>query len=192
MIIDALRLTSDPTEFVEVLDGLTLLKPDQEEDEAEKEEMLFASPVSVRVDASYVAGILMLEGKISYWTEGECARCLTPVRKEIYSSFETQIDLEKGRLYAPDLELEEEEQEGSFSLLAQHTVNIRGEIANRVLQSVPLRLLCKEDCPGIPYELEGEKTVKADQTKAEEEETQRPFAQLADLLVERDKKKKKG
>ena len=86
------------------------------------------------------------KGKIRITGVGEihlrmnCSRCLEPVEQTV--SFE--IDRV---VYAPDRLDEETKEEQSF--IENYSLNVEDLINDEILLSMPMKVLCKEDCKGI-------------------------------------------
>lgn len=99
------------------------------------------NPVRVKGTVYNTGDGIYLDGMLFYRYKDSCARCLTEVEGEI----ETEIS---GRI------LEDEEsklEESDEKLIAYNKDEIFLEeiIADAVLLSMPMRILCGEDCKGI-------------------------------------------
>lgn len=134
----------------------------------------------VRLTGVLVAGedgSVTVEGKLSTVAHAQCAKCLSPAISPVEGTFrETFIhggDPEDDESFAYD---------GSAIALDKLTLFY-------VMFNLPMRFLCKEDCPGLSMYAgagvtisEGEDTLSLCQ---DELNVQRPFAALQQLLAEK-------
>lgn len=92
-------------------------------------------------------GVLLLSGSFSYDYEAECAYCLEPVRVEVRGRFRTILDLARNVVEALDLESGEEP--ATFRRVDEDRIDVAEEIASRLAQALPDRVLCRPDCRGL-------------------------------------------
>ena len=84
-------------------------------------------------------GVLVLEGQVALTYEGECARCLRPVRRS--------LNLAVSERYLPAGETAADDEPG-YSYSGGH-VDISQAIRDSVLPVLPGRLVCQESCRGL-------------------------------------------
>ncbi len=89
---------------------------------------------------------IYIEGKLQGAIESECSRCLT--------SFKMPLDLEVNVVYVPEREVSEEEgadiEEGANTFYySGDTVDLRQEIQDLVLVSLPIKPVCRPECKGL-------------------------------------------
>ena len=135
----------------------------------------------VKLNGKLVAGedgSVTVEGKLSTVAHAQCAKCLAPAISEVEGEFrETFIhggDPEDDESFAYD---------GSALDLEKLTLFY-------VMFNLPMRFLCKEDCPGIGQYAGAGVTISTDEdittTLCQDElNVQRPFAALQQLLAEK-------
>lgn len=85
-------------------------------------------------------GILTLTGRVSTGYEGECARCLQPVREE--------LDLPLAETFRPVSSTDESADEDDYRYEGNQ-LDIGQAIRDNLLPVIPQRLLCRETCPGL-------------------------------------------
>jgi uncharacterized protein len=115
----------------------------------------------------------------------ECARCLESARGRVSGSLDEEFfpstDMRSG---AP---LEVPETEPSLLIDAHHEIDLDEVLRQSILTNLPLRPLCRADCPGLcsvcGERLDSPHPVHADAGPAETPvDPTSPFAQLAVLL----------
>ena len=115
----------------------------EKEDAAVLSENLFGaavtSPVTVSGNIKNNGGCITLTAAASFDYEGECARCLDPVK----GSF--SLELTRTVAAAGTLTGDEED----YIIAEEGKIDIDGEICEELLLSFPSKLLCDEDCPGL-------------------------------------------
>lgn len=82
-----------------------------------------------------------MSGGLSVTVEAPCARCLEPVTFVCELVFDRELDLGK-----------KEEQEDSLDeepYLSGYSLDVDQLVCNELLLSLPMRVLCSEDCKGI-------------------------------------------
>lgn len=85
---------------------------------------------------------LVLEATLDY--EGECARCLSPVKDSFTMQFERTV-ADEGTL--TDEQLEDNVDE--YVIIQNGELDLDEELREALILSFPMRLLCEEDCPGL-------------------------------------------
>ncbi|MET0453494.1 MAG: DUF177 domain-containing protein [Mycobacterium sp.] len=104
------------------------------------------APITLDLRLESVSDGVLVSGTASAPTEGECARCLTPVTDHV------DIDLAEFFAY-PDSEIEAEAEEDEVGHVvydaAGDTVDIEQQIIDAVGLALPFSPLCRDDCPGL-------------------------------------------
>lgn len=85
---------------------------------------------------------LTLEATLNY--EGECARCLSPVKDIFVMQFERTV-ADEGTL--TDEQLEDNVDE--YVIIQNGELDLDEELREALILSFPMRILCDEDCPGL-------------------------------------------
>ena len=136
---------------------------------------------AVKLTGKLVAGedgSVTVEGKLSTVAHSQCAKCLAPAISEVEGEFrETFIhggDPEDDESFAYN---------GSALELDKLTLFY-------VMFNLPMRFLCKEDCPGLDHYVGAGVTISTDEDMTttlcqDELNVQRPFAALQQLLAEK-------
>ena len=104
------------------------------------------APVDLDLRLESVSEGVLVSGTVSAPTEGECARCLTPVTGE--------VEIHLTELYAyPDSATEattdEDEMGRVISDSSGDTIDLAQPIIDAVGMELPFSPLCRDDCPGL-------------------------------------------
>ena len=83
-----------------------------------------------------------MAGRLPLTLEAPCARCLEPV------SFECELDFDREFLVGRTEE-EQEESMDEENYLDGYNLDVDQLVCNELLVSLPMRILCSEDCKGI-------------------------------------------
>jgi len=103
----------------------------------DEEEPLVPDPVRVDVQAAFVDGVCWVDGSIEGWAVLRCGRCLAEFRHPFRAPF--SVKYRRGAVDEPD---EETLPEGEYLVLDE-------KLRETVLLALPMRPLCREDCPGL-------------------------------------------
>jgi len=95
------------------------------------DEYTFIQPVKVQGILTNTGNEVTLKGKIFTKIEGNCSRCLEPVVQDVTVEFDEAYELD---------ELDEKE---------DTTLDIGQCAADFLTVSLPVKLLCSPDCPGL-------------------------------------------
>jgi uncharacterized protein len=104
------------------------------------------APVELDLRLESVSEGVLVSGTVSAPTEGECARCLTPVTGDV------EITLTELYAYpdsATEATTEEDEVGRVVSDSSGDTVNLEQPIIDAVGMELPFSPLCRDDCPGL-------------------------------------------
>ncbi|MGE5599387.1 MAG: YceD family protein [Bacteroidota bacterium] len=99
-------------------------------------------PAAVEATVTNAGRFLHAEGRVRVQLRGECVRCLMPVNFVLTTPF-TEDYFPEGR------PLPAEETEAEFGVYAGDVVDLAPAVTEAVLLALPMRLLCREDCPGL-------------------------------------------
>lgn len=94
-----------------------------------------------------IAGLLKLNGKLSFTHHASCSRCLKPVSTPIESGFETIVDIDEGTTAAVDYEAPAEP--GGFEMIRDHEIDFTDEVRQRIYLGTPSVIYCRSDCKGL-------------------------------------------
>ena len=84
-------------------------------------------------------GYMMLTATAKVPFNGSCARCLKPVSEVLETEFRRCVTAK----------LEKEDEDDEYLVATDGSVDIGDPIREELLLSLPLRLLCREDCRGL-------------------------------------------
>jgi uncharacterized protein len=99
----------------------------------------FPAPVDVALTIRRVGSGLELKGSIDGPAEGECARCLEPVRLPLH--------LETNEVFAPNSE--RGDPLGENNVLDGDELDLRDLVRQLIDSALPIVLLCNDNCPGL-------------------------------------------
>lgn len=107
------------------------------------EEDLVSIPNAEIIDPVKITGTVTLTGKHSAYIDAEicfsvkadCTRCLTPTVKEFVAEITEEVDADS---------------EDSYPVM-NDTVNLTKMINDKIIMTVPVSFLCKDDCKGICF-----------------------------------------
>jgi len=94
---------------------------------------------------SVVEGVLV-SGTVAATVTGECVRCLDPVRSSV------EVDLQELYIHpdrGADDDFPEDEEMAALPRLSGDLLDIEPALRDAVVLALPLRPLCREDCPGL-------------------------------------------
>lgn len=124
------------------------------------------------LEGTYVAGedgSVTVDGRLTVIAHGQCAKCLEPASANLESEFQ--------ETFLRDGDPEDDE---TFSYEG-YQVEFDKLAMSYALLALPIRLLCREDCPGLP----GMGCSDEDTCVCQKEEPSRhPFAALQQLLTD--------
>ena len=123
-------------------------------------------------------GSVTVEGKLSTVAHSQCAKCLAPAISDVEGEFRETF------IHGGDPEDDE-----SFAYNGS-ALDLDKLTLFYVMFNLPMRFLCKEDCPGLDHYAGADVTISTDEdittTLCQDElNVQRPFAALQQLLAEK-------
>lgn len=133
LIIDVSEARSKPGELF--THHLTYLP---EPDDADEEAKLL-EPTSVEVQVSYSNGVFLVDTAVRMQLQLHCARCLEPFECQI----KTRFSEEYGTAGNDTGESEEE------NVVVNDRIDLTERVRDTIIGSVPMKALCREDCPGL-------------------------------------------
>ena len=123
-----------------------------EEIDIRYDEYSFVEPVRVVCRLHRDGDILRIEGTVFARIAGQCSRCLDPLVKETFGTFELVVKrLLLGEHVPPDTDRAEEMDGEQIVYVERHVTSfdITGYVRDAVILSLPLKVLCREDCGGL-------------------------------------------
>jgi uncharacterized protein len=99
------------------------------------------APVDLDLRLEAVMEGVLVSGEATAELEGECVRCLEPIRDEI------AVDLQELYVY-PDKDVDSDE-ELEVSMLQDDLVDLEPLLRDAVVLALPFQPVCQEDCPGL-------------------------------------------
>ncbi len=117
-------------------------------------------------------GSVTVDGSVCAVAHGRCANCLSPASVRVENSFRETF-VRNG----------DPEDDEIFSYTGC-MVDLEKLVMSYVVLALPMRFLCREDCPGLAHDVEKDPDVCLCQ-EGDDVHTQRPFAALQLLLEEK-------
>ena len=142
MIINLRTMLPGPRTFQYVLE-----KEWWHSEEFENQILALDTPLAVSVKLYTAGDKIVLEGKVKGGILVRCDRCLNPYHRDVNATFHLFLALPASESDETELELLDEDMETNY---------VRGEeidtdeiVREQVYLSLPMKLLCSEDCKGI-------------------------------------------
>ena len=109
----------------------------------------FSGPVQVRVNLSRSGRIILVKSRVEARVKCICARCLDPFALTLSSEIRVSVKPKPDpRLVTPEeVELSREDLETDF--YEGEEVDLSPLIQDQVLLTLPLKVICREDCLGL-------------------------------------------
>jgi uncharacterized protein len=105
------------------------------------------APVELDLRLEAVMEGVLVTGTATAVVEGECARCLEPIREPIEVTFQELFVYDDSRDALRDLQGDEED--GETSLLQDDLLDLEPVLRDAVVLALPFQPLCRDDCPGL-------------------------------------------
>lgn len=113
------------------------------------EEQIEAAGVDGQIKITRVAGSLLVQGDVEAQVTLQCSRCLDdftmPVDALLEEQFQPVVDIETGRA----AQQPEEADDNTFSLDANHLMDLTEPVRQALLVALPMKPLCREECKGL-------------------------------------------
>ena len=104
------------------------------------EGITFPEPARVHLDLHAAGDMLEVLGAVDVGIRGECGRCLGEVRRELHVDVDEQLDVGAEAQGDPF---------GTSNVLTGDRLDVRDLAMQLVVSSIPMGLLCSEECLGI-------------------------------------------
>ena len=104
------------------------------------EGITFPEPARVHLDLHAAGDMLEVLGAVDVGIRGECGRCLGEVRRELHVDVDEQLDVGAEAQGDPF---------GPSNVLTGDRLDVRDLAMQLVVSSIPMGLLCSEECLGI-------------------------------------------
>ena len=143
------------------------------------EELGLIAPVEGRASLLRTSRGIVVSARYRTMVEQPCARCVDPSRVEIEGDFgeeyQPKVDVLTGHI------LPEQPESAELAIDEHHILDMTEVVRQDILTRLPLRPLCRPDCPGLCSECgrELQDDGCACQTTLDESS---PFARLAELM----------
>ncbi len=125
---------------------------EQDENMGSIEEIKLTSIVSIKLHLINTGQAIRITGSLKGEALLQCSRCLEPFNYKLERDFEIDLCEEKHKVESERLEyhggeLSRKDLEKTF--YHGDNINLRDEIRQQIILSLPMKPICKEDCPGI-------------------------------------------
>lgn len=101
------------------------------------------APVELDLRLEAVMEGVLVTGSASAALEGECVRCLEPIRDELEVTFQELF------VYDDIRDSAEAEEDDEVSMLQDDLVDLEPLLRDAVVLALPFQPLCQDDCPGL-------------------------------------------
>ena len=101
------------------------------------------APVELDLRLEAVMEGVLVTGTASAALEGECVRCLEPIRDEIEVTFQELF------VYDDIRDAEGAEEDDEVSMLQDDLIDLEPLLRDAVVLALPFQPLCQDDCPGL-------------------------------------------
>jgi uncharacterized protein len=101
------------------------------------------APVELDLRLEAVMEGVLLTGTAQAALEGECARCLEPIRDDIEVTFQELF------VYDDIRDAEGAEEDDEVSMLQDDLLDLEPLLRDAVVLALPFQPLCEDDCPGL-------------------------------------------
>jgi uncharacterized protein len=103
------------------------------------------SPVDVDLRLEAVMEGVLVTGTTTTMVEGECVRCLEPIRDDIEVTFQELFEYDDTR----HRERGDSEEDDETSRLEDDLLDLEPLLREAVVLALPFQPLCQPDCPGL-------------------------------------------
>jgi uncharacterized protein len=103
------------------------------------------SPVDIDLRLEAVMEGVLVTGTAQVVVEGECARCLEPIRDELEVTFQELYEYDDTR----HRERVDSEEDDETSRLEDDLLDLEPLLREAVVLALPFQPLCQPDCPGL-------------------------------------------
>ncbi len=104
------------------------------------------APVELDLRLEAVMEGVLVTGTASAGLEGECARCLEPIREDLEVTFQELF------VYDDIRDSADAEEDDEVSMLRDDLVDLEPLLRDAVVLALPFQPLCQDDCPGLCVE----------------------------------------
>lgn len=101
------------------------------------------APVELDLRLEAVMEGVLVTGTASAVLEGECVRCLEPIRDELEVTFQELF------VYDDIRDSADAEEDDEVSMLQDDLVDLEPLLRDAVVLALPFQPLCQDDCPGL-------------------------------------------
>jgi len=103
------------------------------------------APVDIDLRLEAVMEGVLVTGTATAALEGECVRCLEPIRDDV------EVDLQELFVYEEN-DIASDEEDAGASRLAGDLLDLEPLLRDAVVLALPFQPLCEDDCPGLCVE----------------------------------------
>jgi uncharacterized protein len=140
------------------------------------------SPVELDLRLEAVMEGVLVTGTATAGLEGECARCLEPIREDIEVRFQELYEYDDTR----HRERGDSEEDDETSRLEDDLLDLEPLLREAVVLALPFQPLCQPDCPGLCPECGAR--LADDPDHAHDEAIDPRWSALAELTKDEDQK----
>ena len=139
----------------------------------------FDSPFKVHICISRAGNDYVLDGRMAGRLKIRCDRCLGPYFYDLESEFKSLLSLRP--LHSDQTELELLEEDLSVDFITGNEIDLDDVVISQLYLSLPIQLLCKEDCPGLCPDCGVD--LNRERCNCREEKKDSPFMKLKKMMA---------
>lgn len=111
----------------------------------------FVQPVRARIHATMTGETVHLTGNVQTRVRLACSRCLEPFESTLENDFSVSASREMSLLSDGDAANEIELEADRIDVIAYSGdhIDLRDEIAQQIIMTLPIKALCRETCKGL-------------------------------------------
>lgn len=102
-------------------------------------EAKLVEPATVKVQVTCLKGVFWVDTEVRMRFRLQCARCLEPFEYHAEIRFSEEYNSAKGA---------NKENPDQSAVINDH-IDLTGKVRDAIIGSVPMRALCRDDCPGL-------------------------------------------
>jgi uncharacterized protein len=138
-----------------------------------------AAPLDVGVTAELAGSEIRIRGRLKTRLRAQCDRCLAPIEIPLDRDFDVIYRPDSNFARERDEEIEVPKDELEVGFFSGDGVELNEILAEQVILSVPMKVVCREDCKGLCPVCGGDRNRVACRCESRERQSETsPFAGL--------------
>lgn len=114
--------------------------------EAARDDIVYSGPVSVLAEVTSTGFSMVVRGEVKATLVSPCSRCLEPAELPLKA-----VLFEEYRQPGPQAESDSglDADDGDTRTYSGNTLDLTDAVRDAIIMATPIRILCKDDCPGL-------------------------------------------